>query len=101
MGVYPVDLIQAVEDEAKTFLVEKAKTLGATRKVTTTLLSGSPAEQILMHMQEQQIDLVVVASRGRAGVVRATLGSVADRLLHGPAPVLVFQPGDGGRLLVE
>ena len=43
-------------------------------------------------MKERPADLIVMASRGRSGIVRAALGSVADRLLHGPAPVLILRP---------
>jgi nucleotide-binding universal stress UspA family protein len=60
--------------------------------VTTTLLRGPAGEQILQHMEESPADLVVMASHGRKGIVRAALGSVTDRVLHGPAPVLVLRP---------
>jgi len=97
MGVYPMDLLTALEDAAKAYLAEKAAALGSQRRVTTTLSIGSPSEQLLAHLQEKPSELVVVASHGRAGVARAALGSVADRLLHGPAPVLVFHPSEGVR----
>ena len=101
MGVYPMDLLTAIEDAAKAYLAEKAAALGSKYRVTTAMHLGSPGETLLAHLREKPSELVVVASHGRAGVARAALGSVADRLLHGPAPVLVFRPGDGvkGRLL--
>jgi nucleotide-binding universal stress UspA family protein len=42
-------------------------------------------------MKERPADLVVLASRGRSGLLRAALGSVADRMLHGPCPVLILR----------
>ena len=95
MGVYPLDLLTAIEDAAKAYLAEKVAALGSTHRVTTALHVGGPGEQLLAHLQENPSELVVVASHGRSGVARAALGSVADQLLHGPAPVLVFRPSDG------
>ena len=63
---------------------------------------GPPDDQLLEYAKSAPLSLVVLASHGRAGVARATLGSVADRMLHGPAPVLILRPGEtSGRLLAE
>ena len=47
------------------------------------------------HKDRKPVELVVMTSHGRHGLARWTLGSVADRMLHGPAPVLVLHPGQG------
>jgi len=44
-------------------------------------------------MVTEKIGLVVMTSHGRAGIVRAALGSVADRMIQGRAPVLLIRPG--------
>jgi nucleotide-binding universal stress UspA family protein len=57
---------------------------------------GSPWEQILEAARELGADLIVVGSHGRAGVPRALLGSIAEKVVrlsavpvltvHGPPP---------------
>jgi nucleotide-binding universal stress UspA family protein len=89
-GVYPVDLLTAMEDAAKTYLDRIAAALGG--NVRTALLIGGAGDQILEYLQENPAGLVVMAAHGRAGVTRLVLGSVTDRVLHGPAPVLVLRP---------
>ena len=103
MGVYPVDLVTAMEDAGRSYLDRVAEEIGDGRSVSTTLLIGSAVEQLLEYLKEKPASLVILASHGRSGVARAALGSVADRLLHGPAPVLVFRPDEEeeSRLLTE
>jgi len=52
-------------------------------------------------MKDTPAELVVLSSHGRSGVIRTALGSVADRMLHGPAPVLVLRPEQAKSRLVE
>ena len=92
MGVYPVDLLTAMEEAAHTYLDRIAGELKGVVAVEKALLIGGAGDQILSYMKERPADLIVMASRGRSGIVRAALGSVADRLLHGPAPVLILRP---------
>ncbi|MPZ48715.1 MAG: hypothetical protein GEU75_05275 [Dehalococcoidia bacterium] len=95
MGVYPIDLLTAMEDAAKTYLDRMASIVGEGTR--TALLLGSAADQLLDYMKENPADLVVMAAHGRSGVKRVILGSVTDRVLHGPAPVLVLRPEEGAR----
>jgi nucleotide-binding universal stress UspA family protein len=90
-GVYPMDLLSAMEDAAKTYLQRMAQTYASKIKVSTSLLVGSAADQLLEYLKERPAGLVVMASRGRTGLVRAALGSVTDRMLQGPAPVLILR----------
>ena len=43
---------------------------------------GHPAEEILHYAQKNRIDLILMASHGRSGVMRWALGSVADKVLR-------------------
>lgn len=55
--------------------------------------TGIPAEVILREQQRKGIDLIVIASHGRTGVLGRLLGSVADRVVKGsPCPVVVVKP---------
>ena len=59
--------------------------------VETVVREGRPTEEIEAAVQELGADLVVMATRGRSGLRRAVLGSVADHVVrHTPgAPVLL------------
>jgi nucleotide-binding universal stress UspA family protein len=48
------------------------------RNVNVALASGSPAREIVRAAEEGAYDLVVIGTRGRSGVERALLGSVAE-----------------------
>ena len=43
-------------------------------------------------VEKQAIDLVVMSTHAHAGIARAALGSTADRMLQGKAPVLLVPP---------
>jgi nucleotide-binding universal stress UspA family protein len=62
------------------------------RPVDATVGIGSPARELVALAQEWKTDLVVVGSRGRTGLKRLLLGSVARSvLLHAPCSVLVVR----------
>lgn len=67
--------------------------------VDTTVTSGrSIPESILGYVDDHGVDLVVVGTRGRTGLDRYVLGSVAERLVRtAPVPVLTVRgaAGDG------
>ena len=92
MGIYPGDMITAMEDAARSYLARKREELGENRDLRTALLVGAAGEQLLGYLAENPASLVIMASHGRGGFVRAAMGSVTDRVLHGPAPVLVIRP---------
>lgn len=53
---------------------------------------GNPVDTILHEAAAEQVDLIVMGTRGRTGVTRFVLGSVSHAVLHRmPCPVLVFQ----------
>jgi nucleotide-binding universal stress UspA family protein len=47
------------------------------------VLEGSPASEIVAHAEEIGAELVVVGTRGRTGLARLALGSVAERVIRG------------------
>ncbi len=54
---------------------------------------GDPAEHILAKCNGEGVDLIVMATRGRGGLRRAFLGSVADTVVREPGVrVLVIRP---------
>ena len=63
------------------------------------VVHGAPAQRIVQTADSQQADLIVMGTRGRTGVQRMLIGSVAERVLRAATcPVLVVpaegEPGD-------
>ena len=91
---YP-DILTAVEDASKGYLVlkvEELKQKGIT-KVESQVLVGDAAANIVEVAEQNPNSLIVMTSRGRAGLGRAILGSVADRVVAtSTTPVLLVRP---------
>lgn len=77
--------------------------------VTTELVEGRPADEILDYAAERGSQLVAMGRSGSSGVAGGLLGGVADKVIRaGELPVLVVPRGDGaepgsttyGRLLL-
>jgi len=87
-------VIGAAED----YLAAVAKPLAAVGvRVRSTVRYGHPAAEILDHAQTNHADLIVMATRGRGGLGRAFLGSVAGEVVsRAPIPVLLIGPHADG-----
>jgi nucleotide-binding universal stress UspA family protein len=58
----------------------------------TVLLEGPPVGEVLRLVERVSADLLVVGSRGRTGLARVALGSVAEELVSlAPCPVLTVR----------
>jgi nucleotide-binding universal stress UspA family protein len=88
---YTPDFLETLVESAKSYMQRTRESLGRT-DVTTDVIVGSAAPQLEDYVAGKAIDLVVMTSHGRSGFLRSALGSVTDRLLGGPAPVLVVRP---------
>jgi nucleotide-binding universal stress UspA family protein len=64
------------------------------RPADAHVLQGLRAEALLTFAGGHAVDLIVMSTHARAGVQRAVLGSTADRMLEGKAPVLFARPAD-------
>lgn len=61
-------------------------------KIITDVRKGIPYEEILKNQQEQEIDLIVIASHGRTGLRKFLIGSVAEKVMRGAGcPVLLLK----------
>ncbi len=58
----------------------------------TSIVEGAAAPEIVSCAEELGAELVIVATRGRSGLSRVVLGSVAESVVrHAPCPVLVVR----------
>jgi nucleotide-binding universal stress UspA family protein len=81
----------AAETQAED-LFEAAEELTAEHgtSLDTAVVEGRPAEAIVAFAEEHAIDGIVMGSRGRSGVSRVLLGSVAGTVVQdSPVPVTV------------
>jgi len=80
----------AAEKQIKALVDE----LGPQQKIDTTLVKHGPvAEQVAAVIEEGAIDLLVIGTRGRGGLTKLALGSVAEELLRiAPCPVMTIGP---------
>jgi len=51
-------------------------------QVRSKLVAGYPAEEILRYADENDIDLILMATHGRSGIKRWVIGSVAEKVLQ-------------------
>ena len=55
--------------------------------------TGTPFVEIVRHAKENDIDLIVMGTHGRTGLVHALIGSVAEKVVRkAPCPVLTVRP---------
>ncbi|MCI0439482.1 MAG: universal stress protein [Chloroflexi bacterium] len=97
---YSLDEVRAVketiEEDVRNYLEEQAQRLrDLGPQVETAVLSGRPSEAILDFAEERQPSLIAMSTRGRSGLSRIVLGSVANRVLQGTRlPVMLISPRD-------
>ncbi|MCK9393126.1 MAG: universal stress protein [Syntrophales bacterium] len=91
-----VDRLEAESIKAaKDKLHKEAAAIGEAKKlkIVFDVKNGNPAEVILTEQQEKKIDLIVIASHGKTGLLKQLMGSVADKVVKGSkCPVIVVKP---------
>lgn len=89
---YVPQLDAELEAGAQAYLQAVRGGIDTTVPIDTSVVRGAVAESLMDFCEREAVDLVVMSTHGRSGLARATLGSVADRLLHGPCPVALIRP---------
>ena len=86
--------IERMQAEAE-LIVGTVKKLGSGQAVETSVLYGDPVNEIIRFSRETSADLIVVGTRGKSGIERIFLGSVAEGVVReAPCPVLVVKNND-------
>lgn len=94
------DALRGDGEDATKVIAERAieRNLAVTREVRW----GDPAVSIIAHAVENDIDLIVMGTRGKTGFERYLLGSVAEKVIRvSPVPVVTVHAGDREALLQD
>ncbi|MBE0431482.1 MAG: universal stress protein [Dehalococcoidia bacterium] len=91
---YERDLSAQAQSEARIYLDNVELGLQARGlKVSSTSLSGKPAQAILQYAEDRSVGLIALSTHGFSGIARWAYGSVASRIIEGsPRPVLLVRP---------
>lgn len=88
-------ILESIETDAKSKLdktIEKIKKHGNV-EIIPALRKGIDYEEILNYSKEKKIDVIVIATHGRTGLLHTLLGSVAEKVIrYSKTPVLVITP---------
>ena len=72
------------------YIVKSAEKKGL--KARSILVEGQPHDQIVRHAESLKADMIIMGSKGRRGMNRILIGSVAERVIeYAPCPVLVIR----------
>lgn len=79
--------------EAEKKLQEFMDTYFKSDSCKAKVVSGNPAEEILIYAELEKIDLIIMGTHGRKRIEPILFGSVADRIVkNSPVPVLTIDP---------
>jgi nucleotide-binding universal stress UspA family protein len=89
---YAADLREARAEHERIAETAAARLKAAGRLAEAEMRTGDAAAEVIAAADEQSADLVVLGSRGRTGITRLLLGSVARNVLWGtPVSVLIVR----------
>jgi nucleotide-binding universal stress UspA family protein len=87
-------VIEQAEGEARSFLEEQAKQIGASggKVAQTHLVTGEPDKEIVRLSEELGVGTIVIGSRGLGAIKRALMGGVSESVVrHAHCPVFVVR----------
>ena len=90
----PIDKNPRWERDARTKLARVAKKeLAADIRIKLEVASGLPSVDIVRLANELDVDLIVMATHGRSGLMHFMMGSVTEEVIkEATCPVLVIRP---------
>ena len=95
-GVIPTDYYQKLTEYALHELDElPAAQSNFTGSVIRKTCDGLPFVEIIRYANEYNIDLIIMGTHGRSGLMHIIIGSVAENVVRrAPCPVLTAHPDD-------
>ncbi len=89
----PMRALVDVRADYEVYLLKlQERLVGRGFKVQTQVVDGDAADQIIRTSEDNRCDLIAITTHGRSGILRWTMGSVAERVIHGSTlPVLLVR----------
>lgn len=93
--------VESMEAQTEVLRVESMKTLNTLppdgwsdgKPVVREIRVGAAFMEIIDYAREKDIDLIVIGTHGRSGLMHVLMGSVAERIVRkSPCPVLTVKP---------
>ena len=92
-------IIKIIEQDAQKKLENAVKKISKNRniEIESSIRKGIDFEEIIKYSEKSKIDLIVIATHGRTGLMHTLLGSVAEKVIRlSKIPVLVSKPIKNG-----
>jgi nucleotide-binding universal stress UspA family protein len=91
---------QVIQELARDYLERIAADVRAENTaLQVAIVTGRPYREVVRFAENNQVDLIVMSTRGQSGVSRWLLGSVSDRVARGASvPVLLVPSGPSSSL---
>lgn len=92
--VIPASSLEEVQQSLEVTLAQVPDpTWSAGKSIVRVIRTGAPYAEIVAYAKEADIDLVVIGTHGRSGILHALLGSTAEKIVRkSPCPVLTVPP---------
>lgn len=88
-------IIETIDADAQSHMddcIKKVKKIGDV-EIISEIRKGIDYEEIIKYSKEKNIDVIVIATHGRTGILHTLLGSVAEKVIrYSQIPVLVTTP---------
>jgi len=90
---FSADTIQQIREVCEKRLQEVvAREQAKSIRVSSRLVSGTPAYEIVQAARDETADLIIIGTHGRTGLSRVLMGSVTEKVIRkAPCPVLTVK----------
>ena len=88
-------IIESIDADAQSNLNDCVKKIKKIKdiEIIFSIRKGIDYEEIIKYSKEKKIDIIVIATHGRTGLIHTLLGSVAEKVIrYSKIPVLVTTP---------
>lgn len=92
-------ILKSIEEEAKSSLEKTVSKIKRDEvEIISVLKKGLDYQEIVNYSQKNKIDVIIIATHGRTGLLHTLLGSVAEKVIrYAKCPVLVITPPGNGK----
>ena len=88
-------ILKEIDSAAKKSLTETVQKITKNKnlEIVSVIRKGNDYEEIIKYSEEKKIDIIVIATHGRTGILHTLIGSVAEKVIRfSKIPVLVITP---------